>query len=248
MEVNSSVVLPVSAAQMTAFSNWIIQTYGTYDAYIGALKDPAMDLYIKENMLPVEMQTVMRRSERFRGEKYGDVTIQTLLLYRRRITAKMKNLKEKVGKLTFPNEAALTRTANREAAASRSQARSLALVRENQLQAAYDAAYDAAYAAADAAFAATFNAPYPTYMQYQPLVRIVKVHLLAEDSCMDGDGDCAICMIKHVKTDSCVINNCGHQFGSSCLNKWTGRGGGGRATCPLCRAVVTEITEFTKVE
>ncbi len=240
MEVTSSVVLPVSAALMTAFSSWIVQTYRSYDTFMGALKDPAMDLYIIENILPVEMQTVMlTRIDQFRGAKKYDIHTQRMQLYRKRITAKMKNLKEKVGKLTFPNETAMIRTANREAAANRRRARDLM---ENQMR--------EAYMARDAAFAATFNEPFPVYVQQQPIVfaspTIVKVHLGEEDEDVCMEGDCVICMINHKMTDSCIISNCGHQFGNKCLKKWTGRGGASSAaTCPLCRTVVTEITEFT---
>lgn len=237
MEISSSVVLPVTAVQMAAFSIWIVLTYGTYDAYMSAIKDPAMDTYIKENLLPDEMKTVMRRSEQFRGEKYGDIHIRQLLLNRRRVTAKMKNLKEKVGKLTFPNEAARTRTANRVAATGRRLAREADIVRENQMRAEYDAAY-----------VASFNATYPMHLmqQQQQPVKIVKVHLCEEDEDADMEDDCVICMINHKKADSCIVNNCGHQFGSKCLKKWTGRcGGSATATCPLCRTTITEMTEFT---
>ena len=244
--ITSSVVLPVSAAQMAAFCDWIKDTYPTYDNYVGALNAPAaMDTYIIEHLLPQEMKTVLRRSDPFIGARNADIDIQRLLLYRRRVIAKMKNLKAKGGNIVFPTESALTRRANRAAAntaETRREARVASLLREQQqIQADFDAAYAAAYEEWNP-FLIT-HIPLPPPPPRPP--KIVKVHLIDEDGELCMTGDCAICMINHKRKDTSIIVNCGHQFGSQCLSKWTGRGGGGEiATCPLCRTVVSEITEF----
>lgn len=218
-EISSSVVLPVTDAQMTAFSAWVIETYVTYDIFQAAIKSPEIDTYIKTHILPQEMNTVMRVSERYRGEKWGDVTIQTLLLYRRRITAKMKNLKDKIGTMTFPIESAQTRRVLRIAATSRRLVREVEQLRyEQQRQ---------AFRERERRDAKVY--PFPE-------IKLPTIVTLTEaESVMDDD--CVICLAQHKMTDACTIN-CGHQFGSVCLAKWK------KDTCPLCRTKITETTVF----
>ena len=218
-QITSSVVLPVTDAQMTALSAWVIETYVTYDGYQAAIKSPEIDTYIKTHILPEDMKTVLRVSERYRGEKWGDVTIQTLLLYRRRVTAKMKNLKDKVGTMTFPNESAQMRRINRDAATSRRLVREAEQLRyEQQMQ---------AFRERERRDAKVY--PFPE-IQLPTIVTLTEA-----DACMDDD--CVICLVQHKMTDACTIN-CGHQFGSACLTKWK------KDTCPLCRTKITETTVF----
>jgi hypothetical protein len=238
MEITSSAVLPVSDAQMTAFSAWVINKYVTYDEFIGAIKSPEIDTYIKTHILPQEMVNALRISERYMGEKWGDVTIQWMLLNRRRVTAKMNNLKGKIGFLTFPIEATQARRANRNAATGRRLAREAALLREQQLRSAYDAAA-AREAAADAANSVRILLPFPDMKALNLHYSVVKTILTKEDAdtCIMDD-DCVVCMAQHKMTDACVTN-CGHQFGSACLAAWK------KNTCPLCRTTITEVTEFS---
>jgi hypothetical protein len=216
-EITSSVVLPVTDAQMAAFSTWVINTYVTYDGFQAAIKSPAIDTYIKTHILPQEMNNVLRRSERFRGEKWGDVNIQWMLLNRRRVTAKMNNLKGKIVTRTFPIEAALSRRDQRAAATIRRQAREAEQLRLEQQMQAY-------YAAVERRDAKVY--PYPLTITKQ---------LSAEESVMDDD--CVICLSTHKMTDACTIS-CGHQFGITCLAKWK------KDTCPLCRTKITETTVY----
>ena len=69
---------------------------------------------------------------------------------------------------------------------------------------------------------------------------IVQKQLSKEESntCVMDD-DCVLCLSTHKMIDACVIN-CGHQVGRACLTKWNTR----VPTCPLCRANITEITEY----
>lgn len=228
-EITSSVVLPVTDAQMRAFSAWVIETYVTYDVFMDAIHSPAVDTYIKTHILPQEMTHVLRVSERFRGEKWGDVNIQRLLLYRRRVTAKMNNLKGKVATFTFPFEAAQVRRANREAATARRQYREATQIRLDQEALAYrDYLIETIRQLPP-------GAPLPFPEIKLPTIVTLAVTLAEEATLMDDD--CAICLQKHKMTDACKIN-CGHQFGSVCLAKWK------RDTCPLCRTKVTETTVF----
>ena len=236
MEISSSVVLPVTDDQMLSFRAWILNTYGTYEVYMGALKDPAMDTYIREHLLPEEMKSALRSSEPYIGEKFGDIHIRRLLLNRDRIKAKIKNMKGKIGTLTFPTESALARRINRDAATTRREARDARFLRAQQTRAEYLAFYDAGYDARVATvvernMAAVSSSP-----------KIVTIQLLETEEEVFMDGDCAICMGNHTMTDACKINDCGHHFGSKCLANWTCCIK--QATCPLCRISVTEITEF----
>lgn len=217
--ITSTVVLPVTDAQMEAFSAWVIETYVTYEGVMSAIKSPAIDIYIKTHILPQEMKDVMRRSQPYIGEKYGDVNIQWLLLNRRRVTAKMNNLKGKIITQTFPSEAAQARRVNREAATSRRLDREAYQLRWEQEQQAYMNETDRRVG----------RPPFPEIKL--PTI----VSLLDEGALMDDD--CVICLAQHKMTDACTIN-CGHQFGSLCLAKWK------KDTCPLCRTKVTEITVF----
>jgi hypothetical protein len=238
-EITSSVVLPVTDAQMAAFSAWIQNTYVTYDGFMGAIKSPEIDTYIQTHILPIEMVNVLRRSERFRGEKRGDVNIQRLLLYRRRVTAKMNNLKGKVGTVTFPIEAAQARRENRVAATARRQHREATQLRLDREALAYRNHMFATYGdrVREAVREDQERITVMTAKVY-PYPPIVKIQLSEEDAktCVMDD-DCAICLQKHMMTDACKIN-CGHQFGSACLAKWK------RYTCPLCRTPIKEKTVF----
>ena len=234
-EITSSVVLPITDAQMTAFTAWIKNTYVTYDGYQAAIKSPEVDTYITTHILPQEMVNVLRRSERFRGERWGDVNIQRLLLYRRRVTAKMNNLKCKGTTFTFPIEAAQARRENRAAAAARRQHREATQIRLDQESLAYRDYLIATYG--DRVREAQEGVSAMTARVY-PYPRVVKIQLSEEDAktCVMDD-DCVICLAQHKMTDACKIN-CGHQFGRLCLAKWK------RDTCPLCRTPITEKTVF----
>ena len=221
-EISSTVVLPVTDAQMTAFSAWVINKYVTYEGVMCAIKSPEIDTYIKTHILPQDMNNVLRRTERFRGEKWGDVNIQWMLLNRRRVTAKMNNLKGKIVTRTFPIEAALSRRVQRDAATSRRQAREAERLQYEQDRQAYQAAVERERRVAKVY-------PYPLTITKQ---------LSAEEAitCVMDD-DCVICLALHKMTDACTIN-CGHQFGTVCLAKWK------KDTCPLCRTKVTETTMY----
>jgi hypothetical protein len=234
-EITSSVVLPVTDAQMTAFSAWVIETYVTYEGVMIAIKSPAIDTYIKTHILSQVMNTVLRRSQPYIGEKWGDITIQTLLLYRRRVTAKMNNLKGKIVAMSFPIESAQARRENHAAALSRRhhrEATQMRLVQERQAYIDYmNDTLESRTQEIDARRDAMSAKVYP----YPPTV---KIQLSEEDAktCVMDD-DCVICLQNHYMTEACTIN-CGHQFGRLCLAKWK------KDTCPLCRTQITETTVF----
>lgn len=234
-EITSSVVLPVTDAQMTAFSAWVIDTYVTYDGYMSAIKSHEIDTYIKTHILPQDMNTVLRMSQPYIGEKTGDINIQSLLLNRRRVTAKMNNLKGKIGTLTFPIEATQARRENRVAALSRRQDREayhLRLVQERQAYIDYmNDTYESRTQEIHDRRLTVSAKVYP----YPPTV---KIQLSEEDAktCVMDD-DCVICLAQHKMIEACTIN-CGHQFGRLCLAKWK------KDTCPLCRTDITKTTVF----
>lgn len=231
-EISSTVVLPVTDAQMTAFSAWVINKYVTYEGVMGAIKSPEIDTYIKTHILPQDMNNVLRRSERFRGEKWGDVNIQWMLLNRRRVTAKMNNLKGKIVTRTFPIEAAQKRRDLRAAEISRRLAREEAEILQRQAEEAANMRHRQIYAE-------YFEAVRLKQEKRRELeIGCVKIQLSDEDAkTLVMDDDCVICLQMHKMTEACVIN-CGHQFGRSCLAKWQ------KDTCPLCRTNITKTTVF----
>lgn len=234
MEITSSVVLPVSVVKMAGFRDWVVETYVTYNGYMAAIDAPEMQNYIVEHLLPDEMKDVLIRSEPYLGARYGLIDVKRLLLNRKRILAKMKNVKGKVGLLAFPAETALARRETREAAGTR---RLQTMMRNQQIAADYEAAYAIVYYG-------EFNQMLPPPPPPVPIPAYNIVHQLLsaenEETCMDGD--CAICMTKHKMKDSCVVN-CGHQFGAKCMKRWT-QTVTAVLTCPLCRTEIKEITEF----
>lgn len=234
MEISSSVVLPVTDDQMQAFKSWIMTTYGTYHIYMGAMKDPAMDAYIKEHLLPAEMKSALRFSEPYIGEKHGDIHIKRLLLNRGRVMAKIKNMKGKIGTLTFPVESALARRINRDAATDRRDSRTATILHAQQVRAEYIAHMEATYEERVAAVRERNSVN-----SLPDKFTIVRVQIVMT---APMDEDCAICMGNHTMSEACMINDCGHQFGRECLTKWTSLKG--TSSCPLCRKTVTEISEF----
>jgi hypothetical protein len=234
-QISTSVVLPVTDAQMMAFCAWIVRTYVSYDRFMDALKSPDVDTYIKTHILPLEMLDVLHMSHPYIGEKRGDNNIRRLLLYRRRVIAKMTNLKGKIVRMTFPVEAARTRIENLAAALNRRQEREAYRLRYEQERQAYLDYTNATYASRVREVHERREAMSAKVYPYPPTVKIQ----LSEDDAktLVMDDDCVICLAQHKMTDACTIN-CGHQFGRLCLAKWK------KDTCPLCRTQITETTVF----
>jgi hypothetical protein len=146
-------------------------------------------------------------------------------------------MKGKLGKLAFPVEAEQIRRNKREAIIRRRQ----------QIEAleAQQRRYFAAYAEA-VRLGLDFS---PEMGPEIPPTTIVKKPLTKEEAvtCIMDD-NCVICMDTHKMIDACTTN-CGHQFGSACLTKWSKLSGHNRdyhagTKCPLCRTIVKEITEY----
>lgn len=231
-EITSSVVLPVTDAQMMSFCAWVVRTYVSYDRFMDALKSSEVDTYIKTHILPLEMLDVLHMSHPYIGEKRGDNNVRRLQLYRRRIIAKMTNLKGKIVRMTFPVEATRTRREN------------LAAARERRLN---SEAYRLRYEQERQAYLHYMNETYESRVRevherretmQKKIILPTIVTLTKEDAetCVMDD-DCVICLSQHKMTDACTIN-CGHQFGRLCLSSWK------RDTCPLCRTKITEVTVF----
>ena len=226
MEITSSLVFPVTNTQVEEFSTWANNVYGTYDVYLASFREHAIDTYIRTHILPQEMKSVLRESEPYIGIKINDIHIQRLQLYRKRIIAKIRYMKDKLGKLAFPIGAAEIRRVKRAALLRRHQAYEAMHLRQQQYLAEY-------------AEAVRLGIQFSPEMSPKPT--IVKIQLSKEEAetCVMDD-DCVICMSNHKMTDACTIN-CGHQFGRTCLARWK------KDTCPLCRTVVKEITEYAVV-
>ena len=231
-EITSSVVLPVTDVKMRAFSAWVIETYVTYDRFMDAIKSPEVDTYIKTHILPLEMLDVLHMSQPYIGEKRGDNNIRLLQLYRRRIIAKIKNLKGKIVNMTFPSEAAQTRRENRVASIARRQDREAYRLRYQQERQAYIDHMNETYESR----AQEIHGRRESMQKQIKLPTIVTLSEEDAETCVMDD-DCVICLSQHKMIDACTIN-CGHQFGGICLSSWK------KDTCPLCRTKITEVTVF----
>lgn len=231
-QISSSVVLPVTDAQIMAFCAWVINTYVSYDRFMDALKSHEVDTYIKTHILPLEMLDVLHMSHPYIGEKRGDSNIRRLQLYRRRIIAKMTNLKGKIVRMTFPVEATRTRRENLAAALSRRQDREAYQLRYQQERQAYIDHMNETYESR----AQGIHDRRESMQKKIVLPTIVTLTEEEAETCIMDD-DCVICLSIHKMTDACTIN-CGHQFGGICLSSWK------KDTCPLCRTQITEVTVF----
>jgi hypothetical protein len=236
MEITSSLVFPVTDGQISAFNTWALNKYGTYNSYVGAFKSPAIDTYIRTHILPMEMKSVLRETEPYVGVQISDIHVQRLMWYRKRILDKIKYMKGKLGKLAFPIEASEIRIVRRDAIIRRRQHIEVIVARQRQYFAEH----------AEAVRLGLYFPPDVNPVML-PIIIVKKRLTKEEDTCVMDD-NCVICMDKHKMIDACTTN-CGHQFGSACLNKWSNVGhrcvNTGRTRCPICRTNIAEITEFT---
>ena len=238
MEITAGLVLRVTDEQVSLFSTWAINKYGTYALYLDAFKAPTIDTYIRTHILPLGMKSVLRETEPYVGVKSCDIHMSRLQLYRKRIFVKIKYTKGKLGKLAFPIEAAQALIIRRNVIIRRRQ--HIEALETQQRR------YFAEYAEA-----------VRLGLQFSPEMgpeiaptTIVTKPLTKEGALMDDN--CVICMEPHKMIDACSTN-CGHQFGRACLNKWTKIAGHNHnyhvgyhagIKCPLCRTTIKEITEF----
>ena len=237
MTITSSNVFPVTDGQVEAFSAWAQNTYGTYSGYLGAFKAPAIDTYIRTHILPMGMKSILRETEPYIGVNHCDIHISRLQMYRKRILDKIKYMKGKLGKLAFPVEAAQIRRNKRDAIIRRRQ--QIEALRMQQQQ------YFAAYAEA-----VRLGLEFSPEMgpEIAPTAIVTKQLTKEEAVTCVMDDNCVICMDTHKMIDACTTN-CGHQFGSACLTKWSKLSGHNRnyhagTKCPLCRTIIKEMTKY----
>ena len=240
MEITNSLVIPVTDGQVEAFSAWANNTYGTHASYLGAFKAQALDTYIRTHILPLEMKSILRETEPYVGVQSVDIHIQRLQRYRKLILDKIKYMKGKLGKLAFPIDAAEIRRVKREAI----------LRRRQHLEAleAQQRRYFAEYAEA-----VRLGLQFSPFMgpEIAPTAIVTKQLTKEESDTCVMDDNCVICMDTHKMIDACTTN-CGHQFGSACLTKWSKLSGHNLyyhagTKCPLCRTIITEITEYVEL-
>jgi hypothetical protein len=240
MEITASLVIPVTDGQVSAFGIWANNTYGTYNGYLGAFKAPALDTYIRVNILPQEMKSILRETEPYIGVKHGDLHISRLQSYRKRILDKIKYMKGKLGKLAFPIDAAEIRRDRRDA-----------IIRRRQHLEALEAQQRRYFA--EYAEAVRLGLQFSPFMgpEIAPTTIVTKQLTKEESDTCVMDDNCVICMDTHKMIDACTTN-CGHQFGSACLTKWSILSGHNRdyhagTKCPLCRTIIKEITEYVEL-
>ena len=237
MEITSSKVFPVTDGQVIAFGIWANNTYGTYNGYLGAFKAPAIDTYIRTYILPLEMKSVLRETEPYVGVSCSDIHIGRLQSNRKRILDKIKYMKCKLGKLAFPIDAAQIRINNRATRIRRRQHIEALQIQQRRHFAEY-------------AEAVRLGLQFSPEMagEIAPVTIVRKQLTKEEEETYVMDDNCVICMDIHKMIDACTTN-CGHQFGRTCLTKWTKLSGHNHyyhagTKCPLCRGIITEIAEY----
>jgi len=240
MSITTSLVIPVTDGQVSAFSAWAQNTYGTYNGYLGAFKAPAVDTYLRTHILPLEMKSILRETEPYVGVKSVDIHMGRLLSYRKRILDKIKYMKGKLGKLAFPIEAAQIRRDRRDA-----------IIRRRQHIEALEAQQRRYFAEYAQALLLGLQFSPDMGPACEPTTIVTKQLTKEESDTCVMDDNCVICMDTHKMIDACTTN-CGHQFGSDCLTKWSKLSGHNRyyhagTKCPLCRTIIKEITEYVEL-
>jgi hypothetical protein len=241
MTITTGRVFPVTDGQVEAFSAWAQNTYGTYNDYLGAFKAPAIDSYIRTHILPIEMKSILRETEPYIGVNHGDIHMSRLQMYRKRILDKIKYMKGKLGKLAFPVESDQIRRDIHDALIRRRQRIEALIMQERRNFAAY-------------VEAVRLGLEFSPEMgpEIAPTAIVTKQLTKEEAVTCVMDDNCVICMDTHNMIDACTTN-CGHQFGSACLTKWSKIAGHNHnyhvgyhagTKCPLCRTIIKEITKY----
>lgn len=191
-------ILPTNVIQTTAeqeqlFRAWATSKYSSYKEYSEPTEEIA--IFIRTHIFTMEMKRIWRETEPYVGVRYyGDIHINRLMRYRDILVKKIKYMKEKLGKLAFPLEAAAMRAATR-AAVER---------RRLRLRSQYESR-----------IFLVISAEAPADVMIPQIPKKMVPLLEADETVVD---DCVICMDTHLIVDTC-LTNCGHRFGSKCFDK-----------------------------
>ncbi len=171
----SVATIRLTAEQKQNFCDWAITKYSSYDEY----KKPAEEIavYIRTHIFTMELKSIWRETEPYVGIKSGgDLRTSRFQGYRKELNIKIKYMKEKLGKLAFPEAAAILRVS----------------AEQRRLQRQIGPP-------------AVVHHYYVENMQVNPLPRIMKSLSNDEaNECMEDH--CAICLVAHLMVDSCVVN------------------------------------------
>ena len=105
--IDSTISLQLTDDKVVAFIEWAKIRYSCYTLYkIASTRqtDDALDEYIKTNLLPQYMKTLLRFSEPYVGVRTNDANIKELRMNRQRVLNKVRYMKNKLGKITFKEE------------------------------------------------------------------------------------------------------------------------------------------------
>uniref|UniRef100_A0A6C0HHY1 RING-type domain-containing protein n=1 Tax=viral metagenome TaxID=1070528 RepID=A0A6C0HHY1_9ZZZZ len=191
--ISTSKVIPTSTEQVESFSAWATGKYQTYKEYMNPTQKEEISKRIRSNIFTVEMKSMWRDTEPYVGMKTPDIHIGRLLVYRKRLEEKLKFMREKLGKLAFPVEAASIREHQRVESSRRRLERQAPV--------------------------AVVSMWLPEH-QGQGLIPKVFKQLTEEEAKAKMEEACAICMNHHSMVHTCLVN-CGHRFGAACFKKWS---------------------------
>ena len=218
--ITTSKVIMTTPEQVQSFSAWATGKYSTYKEYANPTQTEEIAVHIRTNIFTTDMKSIWRESEPYVGLPILDLHMSRVMIYRKRLEGKIKYMREKLGMLAFPVEAAQIRERQRIETARRRMQRHAP--REVVIM----------------------LLPADHYNEQQGLIPSVVMQLSDEEATSPMEEDCVICMSNHTIVESCMLNNCGHRFGATCFEKWSHK----HANCPLCRKWCTEITKYTSKE
>ena len=191
--ISSSKVIVTSAEQVQSFSAWATGKYQTYQEYMDPTQKEETGKRIRTTIFTVEMISVWRETNPYVGLKIPNLHMSRLLVYRKRLEEKIKYMREKLGKLAFPVEAAS--------------------IREHQI------AESSRRRLERRAPTSVVVMWLPEHKSQGLIPKVIK-QLSEEEAKATMEEACVVCMDNHSMVDTCLVN-CGHRFGAACFKKWS---------------------------
>jgi len=235
--IDESSVIPVTSAQVRAFTTWANSVYRNYANYKEFIHSPVIDEYIHNYILTQDMKTVWWVSEPGNAAGlYDALCVRRFKIYRGRLKKKIRYMKEKLGKLAFHDEYRETLRQARDAEINARFIRVRDVIERERREG------NAPY------YHMLFMIPRTPILDRLPAVAVrgfaynKNIKMVTEEFInKDMDDSCVICMEVHKMSEVCETR-CGHQFGTKCLSSWN------RPSCPLCRSFCREVTEYKVTE
>lgn len=274
--IDSTISLQLTDDKVVAFIEWAKVRYSCYTLYkIASTRqtDDALDEYIKTNLLPQYMKTLLRFSEQYVGVRSNDGYIKELRMNRRRILNKVRYIKDKLGKITFKEELQEwrrhEREIKREMRRRQQQLRELeeGLVREieqeyrERVQGIIPENNERVVAIVNGIIDLTTDNLEQDREQFvSETLEIYRQHYFQlmmdkeqrvivtykKKEITEDESSCVMeCCICMEEHNICstIEGPCGHKLGKGCFGEWVKKSKT-NVCCPLCRGNCDEVSEF----